>query len=60
MSGHSVSHLFVGLLDLGLSVVPYVVNLVDGGLELLADFLSRKKNNYLLTRFFSCQHHAVI
>lgn len=34
-----VSHLFVGLLYFGLNVIPRIVNLVDGSMDLLADFL---------------------
>ena len=43
-------YLFVGLLDFGLGIVPLLIDLVDGGLELLADFLSthkQKRSSYI-------------
>ena len=40
-----MSHLFVGLRHFGLSVVPFLVDLVDGGVDLLAEFLSTHETN---------------
>lgn len=34
-----VAHLLVSLLNFSLGVVPRLINLVNGGVELLADFL---------------------
>lgn len=50
-----MSHLFVGLRHFGLGVVPILVDLVDGGVDLLAEFLSTHETNKRLVNVSSAR-----